>query len=79
MNEALAGIYGTFNGMSGWQALGLTALAGLIVLIILLDTDWKRCLFETYSEKLKRSEAFRNKEYAKYQKRQDEIKKLLNR
>ncbi|MES9308641.1 hypothetical protein ABEP70_12575 [Cutibacterium acnes] len=73
MNEALAGIYGTFNGMSGWQALGL------IVLIILLDTDWKRCLFETYSEKLKRSEAFRNKEYAKYQKRQDEIKKLLNR
>lgn len=76
MNEALAGIYETFNWMSDWQALGL---AGLIVLIILLDTDWNRYLFETYSEKLKRSEAFRNKEYAKYQKRQDEIKKLLNR
>ncbi|WP_339730648.1 hypothetical protein [uncultured Pseudomonas sp.] len=51
----------------------------ILVVVLLLDTDWKRRLFETYSEKLKRSEKFRNKEAAKYQKRQEEIKKLLNR
>ncbi len=34
----------------------------ILVVVLLLDTDWKRRLFETYPEKLKRSEKFRNKE-----------------
>jgi hypothetical protein len=56
----------------------LWSFGGAVLLcFLLLDFDWKRRLFETYQEKMKRP-AFRDKEIAKTKKFREAVQYLMD-
>ena len=61
MYEALVSLLEFFDGLSDTQWFWITGVFVVLFMTLTLDTDWKRRLFETHAEKMKRCPKYRDK------------------